>query len=62
MPILILARAGMTVAALFGGALVLKEAKQTVQVVPDTVRSLKSLIVPVTIIAAVFLVRALKGK
>lgn len=50
------------VAALFGGALVLKEAKETVEVVPKTVGKLESFMLPITIIAGVFLVKALKSK
>lgn len=62
MPIFFITRAALGVAALFGGTLFLREAKQTVDVVPKTISSLKGLIVPVTLIASVFLIRALKGK
>jgi hypothetical protein len=50
------------VAAIFGVGLVLKEAKETVAVVPKSLDSLKALLIPITLIAAVFFVRALKGK
>lgn len=57
-----IARAVGAIAALFGGALVLKEAKETVRVVPDTLEKLRPFLLPVTLIAGVFVVRALKGK
>jgi hypothetical protein len=57
-----IARIAAGIAALFGGALVLHEAKETVQVVPNTLEKLKGLIVPVTLIAGVFVIRALKSK
>jgi ABC-type sulfate transport system permease component len=57
-----IARAVAGIAALFGGALLLKETKETVKVVPDTAKALQGLVLPITIVAIVFVVRAMKGK
>lgn len=54
------ARIAAGVAALFGGALVLKEAKQTVDVVPKTVDKLTSFVLPITIIAVAYLVKSFR--